>query len=438
MRSPFNPARSRQSRQKGQDNGTETRRDRGVLEPRTLALAPVRFGGSQADLASGCYAAFAGETCQRGITMIARAKFPLEVTLLACCSAVGSPAEALTERQVLQRFRESPYHRELEAGIRVVREGNRRHSLYPNPNISATFEGAGRTDFFMVEQPIVVNGRRNLLSQAGDSAVKVAQTSAAHTLRQVESQLRQSFYQLVYAQGRQRLIREGQSELEGIARILREREIAGEGSRFDRLRAELEIANLESEAVETETLVTTSRAKLAGFLGDLVVSDTLRAIGDMDAAYGLPALGEAFADALSARSDYKLETQRLEQLRLEGEAAKRLRIPNPVVSGGVKRAEVGGQFFNGPVLAFGIDVPLFSKGQVDPGIGRGQSRESARTTTYPREPDPRRCPGRPRFASDPAPERARLSAAGGEPDARSSRDRASRVRRRRTGHSGIA
>ena len=308
--------------------------------------------------------------------MIARAKFPLEVTLLACCSAVGSPAEALTERQVLQRFRESPYHRELEAGIRVVREGNRRHSLYPNPNISATFEGAGRTDFFMVEQPIVVNGRRNLLSQAGDSAVKVAQTSAAHTLRQVESQLRQSFYQLVYAQGRQRLIREGQSELEGIARILREREIAGEGSRFDRLRAELEIANLESEAVETETLVTTSRAKLAGFLGDLVVSDTLRAIGDMDAAYGLPALGEAFADALSARSDYKLETQRLEQLRLEGEAAKRLRIPNPVVSGGVKRAEVGGQFFNGPVLAFGIDVPLFSKGQVDRALAEAKAEKA--------------------------------------------------------------
>ena len=309
--------------------------------------------------------------------MIARAKFPLEVTLLACCSTLGASTEALTERQALQLFRESPYHRELRADIRVVREGNRRHRLYPNPTVSATFEGAGRTDFFVVEQPIVVNGRRNLLSLAGDSAVKVAETSADHALRQIESELRKSFYQLVYAQGRQRLIREGLAELENIARILRERETAGEGSRFDRLRAELEIANLETEAAETETLVTTSRAKLAGFLGDLVVPDALRAIGDMEATYGLPEPGEAFAEALAARSDYKVETQRLEQLRLEGEAADRLRIPNPVVSGGVKRAEVGGRILNGPVLAFGIDLPLFSKGQVDRALAEAKA-ESAR------------------------------------------------------------
>ena len=309
--------------------------------------------------------------------MIARAKFPLEVTLLACCSTLGASTEALTERQALQLFRESPYHRELRADIRVVREGNRRHRLYPNPTVSATFEGAGRTDFFVVEQPIVVNGRRNLLSLAGDSAVKVAETSADHALRQIESELRKSFYQLVYAQGRQRLIREGLAELENIARILRERETAGEGSRFDRLRAELEIANLETEAAETETLVTTSRAKLAGFLGDLVVPDALRAIGHMEAAYGLPEPGQAFVEALAARSDYKVETQRLEQLRLEGEAADRLRIPNPVVSGGVKRAEVGGRIFNGPVLAVGIDLPLFSKGQVDRALAEAKA-ESAR------------------------------------------------------------
>lgn len=297
--------------------------------------------------------------------MIARAKFFLEVALVACCSGVCASATALTERQALQLFRESPYHREVRAKVRAVRTEHQRHTLYPDPRVSATFEGAGRTDFFVVEQPIVINGRRSILSQVGDSAVKVAETSADHALRQIEARLRRSFYQLVYAQGRQGLVREGIAELESLARILVERERAGEGSKFDRLRAELEVVDLETELAETEPMIASARAELAGFLGDRISPDSLRANGSMEAAYGLPSLREASVEALAARADYKSETERLEQLRLEGQAANRLRIPNPVVSGGLKRADVGGRFINGPVLSVGIDLPLFNKGQVD-------------------------------------------------------------------------
>jgi cobalt-zinc-cadmium efflux system outer membrane protein len=305
--------------------------------------------------------------------MIARAKFSLKVTLVAYCAATCAAAQGLTERQALRLFRESPYHRELQAEVHVVRAGNQRHNLYPNPSVSATFEGAGRTDFFMIEQPLVVNGRHHLLRQAGDSAIRVAETSADHALHQIEARLRRSFYQLAYAQGRQALIRESIGELEALARILRERERAGEGSKFDRLRAELEIVDLETESAETETLIAAARAKLAGFLGERVHPDALSANGTMEAAYELPSLRGTFAEALSARSDYKVETERLEQLRLEGKAANRLRIPNPVVSGGLKRAVVGDRYLNGPVLAVGIDLPLFDKGQVDRALAEAKA-----------------------------------------------------------------
>ena len=98
--------------------------------------------------------------------MIAKTRFSIRLAPLVCCLVTCAAASELTEKQVLQLFRESPYHKELQAGIEVVRAKTRRHTLYPNPSVSATFEGAGRTDFFVVEQALTVNGRRNLLRQA--------------------------------------------------------------------------------------------------------------------------------------------------------------------------------------------------------------------------------------------------------------------------------
>ena len=305
--------------------------------------------------------------------MIARRIMFRGVVVLVCSLTASGAAQQLTERQVLQLFRESPYHRELRAGIDVVRAGTLRHDLYPNPSVSATYEGAGRTDFFLVEQPLLVNGRVSLLRKAARSAVRAAETGADHALRESEALLRRSFYQLAYAQSRKELIRECKAEMEDLADILRKREVAGESSRLDRLRVERAIVELETESAEADAIIHNARAHLAGFLGESVHPSQLAANGALEASYGLPSLEEAFGTALSARSDYKVETARLEQLRLEGEAADRLRIPNPVVSGGLKRAEIGGQHVNGPVLAVSIGLPLFNKGQAERALAEAES-----------------------------------------------------------------
>ncbi len=297
--------------------------------------------------------------------MIAKARFLIRITPVACWLGTCASAQGLTEPQALQLLRQSPYHSELQASVDVVRVSTRRDNLYPNPSVSATFEGAGRTDFFVFEQALAVNGRRNLLRQAGDTAIRVAETDAAHALRQVEARLRRSFFRLVYAQQRRELIRESIAELHEVLRILREREAAGEGSKFDRLQAEREVFERETEAAESEAMLAAIRAELAGYLGEAVRPDALSADGTLDAGYPLPPLPDAFADGLARRSDYRGETERLEQFRLEGEAAHRRRIPNPVVSGGVKRADAGGRYLNGPVVGVSVDLPLFDKGQID-------------------------------------------------------------------------
>ena len=108
-----------------------------------------------------------------------------------------------------------------------------------------------------------------------------------------------------------------------------------------------------------------ARAELARYLGDAVSPAGLEVSGSLAPAFELPPLREALADGLGNRSDYQVEAERLEQLRLEGEAASRLRIPNPVISGGLKRAEVGGQVVTGPVIGVSVDLPLFRKGRVE-------------------------------------------------------------------------
>ena len=296
-------------------------------------------------------------------------KIPLVVSLLVTCAF----AQELDERQVLQLFHESPYYLELQAEVEIARAEVRRHGIYPNPSVSATFEGAGRTDFFVLEQELMLNGRRSLLRQAGNSTIRVAEAVAEHALHQGEARVRRVFFQLIYSQMRKEAIDVSISELELLIRQLRQREEAGEGSMYDRLRAEREVVERKIESAEAGAVVVETRAVLAGLLGEEVNPEAMAVQGTLDPGFALPALAEALADGLSARSDYKVESERLEQLRLEAEAADRRRIPNPVVVGGVKRAEIGDSYVNGPVISVSIDLPLFEKGQVDKGLAEAKA-----------------------------------------------------------------
>lgn len=314
--------------------------------------------------------------------MILRSRcFPCVLALAFCLALVGQ-AQALTEREALELLRASPYSRQLRAEAEIARVGAERQKTYPNPAVSATLEGAGRTDFLMFEQAIPMNGRRSLLYEAAASGARAAVSSADHTLRQVEAALRLSFYRLVYLQIRGQMAREHITELEELLRILREREAAGEGSKFDRLQGEREIVEHETDLARIQVMMGEARSELARYLGDAVSPEGLEADGTLSPGFDLPPLREALAAGLGARGDYRVEAERLEQLRLEGEAAQRLRIPNPIVSGGIKRADVGGQFVTGPVVGVSVDLPIFRKGRVERAVAaaktiRTQERQSA-------------------------------------------------------------
>lgn len=299
-------------------------------------------------------------------------------------SAPMALAQEWTEARVLESFlNQSPYAREANARVAIARAEARGRTLYANPSLNFSREGAGLTEFYQAEQTLPLSGRRKLLQQAGDASVRATAADGAFSVWQVRSALRQAFYRSIAAQERHALYAASITELDGVLQVLRVREREGEGSKFDRLRTEREKAELLAELALTRAEMALSRGLLLAFLpaGTAVPVVT----GSIETRILPPPAGELVQRALSVREDYRAEVRRAEQYGLEQRAAERLRIPEPIVSAGLKRADLG-QFpalprtvANGPVFGITVPLPIFNKGQAEVArFAAEQERVSAR------------------------------------------------------------
>ena len=288
-------------------------------------------------------------------------------TSLLCVAALSGlcSAQEWTETSVVQKFLEqSPYAREARARAAIAQAEAKGRTLYANPSFNYTREGAGLTEFFQAEQAIPINGRLKLLRQAGDSAVRATEAEGAFDIWQARTSLRLAFYQLLAAQERERVYSNGLKEIGDVIRVLRDREREGEGSKFDRMRTERERVELLAELALVRAEMELERSRLVAFLPPATEIATVA--GQIETILG-PLDGTALVQrAMVAREDFRAEQRRLEQFRLEERAADRLKIPEPVLNAGFKRADVGqNRIANGGVVGVTIPLPLFNKGQAE-------------------------------------------------------------------------
>jgi len=277
-----------------------------------------------------------------------------------------APAEGqeFTEKEAVRLFlTRSPYAQESRAGTAVVEAQTRSWHLWPNPQSGYSHEGAGLTQFGTLQQTLPLSGRLGLLRQAGAAAVQVAEMQATYSLWKLCSDMRLAFYDLLLAQQREVVLSDSISQLQEVVRILRERETHGEGSLFDRLRAEREQADLQAELVSARALTAQARSRLSSFFDGNVDPVSIRAQGEFGVAKELPALADLLQLAFQSRQDYKAEKQVQEQFQWQERAASRLRIPEPVFFAGLKRAEESRGISYGPYVGFGISIPIFDRGQ---------------------------------------------------------------------------
>lgn len=291
------------------------------------------------------------------------------VFIFLCMLAVmPCSAQELTEQDAVQRFeRENAQARALSARVGVVRAETRAWSLPPNPAVTYSREdSAGVQDsFLLVQQSLPFSGRLRLLHRAGSSTVAAAEAESAYQLLQLRSDLRAAFYGLLLAQARVALLESWVPQIKEIVRILQEREREGEGSAYDRLRAERELADAEATLASTRVILAQARGRLASFFAPGTDAVSLVAKGDFVAGAALPALEELLPRSLTVRGDYLASQRQLERFGHERRAAERLRIPEPILSAGLKRTTLPGVRDNGYSVSVTVPIPLFNRGQTE-------------------------------------------------------------------------
>ena len=248
----------------------------------------------------------------------------------------------------------------------------------------ASREGAGYAAFYQLEQQLPVSGRRRLLKQSGAFGVAVTEAETAAALWSLRMDVRVAFYRVVSAQIREGTLADGIRELEDIVRILRTREQEGEGSRYDRLRAERELAEQRSQRALVASEAAQARAALAGFLP--AGAPIERVTGTLDTPFKPLARVELMRLALDHRSEYIAEKQQVERYRVETLAAKRLRYPEPILIAGLKRGEVlPGRSETASAIGLSVPLPIFNKGQTETARWRAeQDRAAARAESLER------------------------------------------------------
>ncbi len=286
-----------------------------------------------------------------------------------------------SESQIVERFLTlSPQAQELRARVSLTEAEAKTRTVYPNPLVSYTREGAGYNEFFEASQTLPLNRRVRYLREAGAASVAVASTSREAVLWSLRSDLRQAFYRMVAAQERVRLLAAGVNEVEQLTGVLRQREREGEGSRYDRMRAEREIAELRADVVTANALIAAARARISEFVPDGTQVQSVR--GTLPVAMDPPSAEELRTRAMEARADYRTEQKILTRYQIEEQAARRLRIPNPEVGAGLKRAAViAGSGLNpfssttqtGLVFNLAVPLPVFNSGRYE--VARYQAEQ---------------------------------------------------------------
>ena len=283
-----------------------------------------------------------------------------------CFAHTDAIAQDRTEQEIVDAIvRESPQAAALRATVDVVRREQATRTLLPNPTLTYTREGAGFTEFFQAEQLLPTFGTRALLARAGVAAVEAAEAERDVGLWQLRSTARNAVARLAGEQDRLGQAAAAVADIEELINVLRTREQEGEGSRFDRLRAEQELSDARQAVLTAGINVATARAELVALLPAGVTVDRVSATSSSGS---LPPIDALVQRASTARAELRALQRAAQRFAIEADAARRAQRPMPSVMGGFKRADsLDGRDVGGTV-GVTINVPLFNHG----------SREAAR------------------------------------------------------------
>jgi cobalt-zinc-cadmium efflux system outer membrane protein len=282
---------------------------------------------------------------------------------LMLAAAVGGDvfAQERTEQDIVEAIvRDGPRAQAIRAATEVVTFAQAARRTFPNPAASYTREGAGFTEFLLFEQPLRAFGLRQALEDAGVAAREAAEAERDAELWRLRSEAQDVVARMRASSQRLEAARSVVGLVEGLITVLSAREREGEGSRFDRLRAQQELVDAQQVVIAAAVDHAEARSALAALLPpafpvpDRVVS---RTPGET-----IITLDAVLARALATRAELRALNAAVHQFELEADVARRATGLAPTISAGLKRAKEGDATRAGGVLGVSVAVPLFNRG----------------------------------------------------------------------------
>jgi outer membrane protein TolC len=269
-----------------------------------------------------------------------------------------------TERDIVELVvRDGPQARAIRAESEVTRVEQAARLAYPNPSVSYSREGAGFTEFLQLEQALPLFGIRAALTRAGLAATAAAQAERDARLWRLRADARTAIARLAAEQARLTASSSLVERLERLIAVLRTREQEGEGSRFDRLRAEQELRDARQLVTASSVAVADARGGLSSLLPrDVIVT---RVAVDPHRSQTAVPLESLMARAGTARAELQALHRSAEHATLEADASRKARWPAPALVGGLKRSDTEKGREHGGVFGVSASLPLFDAGRRD-------------------------------------------------------------------------
>jgi cobalt-zinc-cadmium efflux system outer membrane protein len=291
-----------------------------------------------------------------------RTRYRVALTLMLIAAVGGDAlAQERTEQDIVEAImRDGPRARAIRAATEVVTSTQAARLIFPNPVASYSREGAGFTEFFQVDQPLPAFGFRSALERAGVAARDAAEAEREAQLWQLRNDARDAVARLGAASDRLQSARSVIGLVEGLIGVLTTREREGEGTRFDRIRAQQEFVDAQQAVIAATIEHADARGALAALLpAGIATPDRLsrRATDQLT-----DAVDAIQARASSSRAELRALNAAMRQFELEADVARRATGLAPTLSAGLKRADDHDETRAGPVFGVSVAVPLFNRG----------------------------------------------------------------------------
>jgi cobalt-zinc-cadmium efflux system outer membrane protein len=299
--------------------------------------------------------------------------------------SAGAQTLTLTESDALARLStNSPRVRAIRAGVDITRVDVLTAGRWPNPQPSLTRESvAGVTEYLTtVSQVLPITGRRGLDVKAATALIAASERRAEDEVRRLRADLRLTFADLVAAQDRERALTASRERLRELAGVLARREAAGDASGFDRLRAEREMLDVDTDLVVAATERARAQAMLASYFGDLVEPSQIVATGAAPSTVAMPPLATLLEQAESTRGELKALQQEVDSANFAQQSAGRRLVPEPEVIAGTKSSTVGGGDL-GSIFAVRATLPLFDRSKPERALATARAAQAeARASSF--------------------------------------------------------